>query len=90
MKITLLEIDLGKTLFSPVGLDREGRLCCVVGSVGHPLLHSSTSKRAESLARRRAAVLIIARQFAMGGHEVRLMPPGYVKPYMKSHKNDDR
>lgn len=32
----------------------------------------------------------LARQFVMGGHEVRLMPPEYVKPYVKSHKNDDR
>jgi transposase len=24
------------------------------------------------------------------GHSVRLMPPEYVKPYVKSHKNDDR
>lgn len=29
-----------------------------------------------------------ARQLAKFGHEVRLMPPQYVKPYVKRHKND--
>lgn len=32
----------------------------------------------------------LARQFAALGYDVRLMPPEYVKPYVKSHKNDDR
>ena len=29
-----------------------------------------------------------ARQIARCGHDVRLMPPGYVKPYVKRNKND--
>ena len=29
-----------------------------------------------------------ARQIAALGHDVRLMPPQYVKPYVKRHKND--
>ena len=32
----------------------------------------------------------LARQFASLRYDVRLMPPEYVKPYVKSHKNDDR
>jgi transposase len=31
-----------------------------------------------------------ARVFERQGHEVRLMPPGYVKPYVKRNKNDGR
>lgn len=31
----------------------------------------------------------LARQFVIGGYEVRLLPE-YVKPYLKSYKNDDR
>jgi transposase len=30
-----------------------------------------------------------ARTFAAMGHEVRLMPPAYVKPYVKTQKNDE-
>ena len=29
-----------------------------------------------------------AREIAALGHEVRLMPPRYVKPYVKRNKND--
>lgn len=32
----------------------------------------------------------LARQLASLGHNVRLMPPEYVKPHVKSHKDDDR
>jgi transposase len=32
----------------------------------------------------------LGRQLAEQGHEVRLMPPEYVRPYVKAQKNDDR
>ena len=32
----------------------------------------------------------LARALRRQGHDVRLMPPAYVKPYVKSQKNDDR
>ena len=32
----------------------------------------------------------VGRIFAGQGHEVRLMPPEYVRPYVKAQKNDDR
>jgi transposase len=32
----------------------------------------------------------LGRIFAAHGHEVRLMSPEYVRPYVKAHKNDDR
>ncbi len=32
----------------------------------------------------------LGRIFAAHGHEVRLMPPEYVRPYVKAQKNDDR
>src|ERR1044071_1038498 len=32
----------------------------------------------------------LARQLAAQGHEVRLMSPEYVRPYVKAQKNDDR
>src|SRR3954464_12988798 len=32
----------------------------------------------------------LGRELASFGHEVRLMSPEYVRPYVKAHKNDDR
>jgi transposase len=32
----------------------------------------------------------LGRVFAEAGHEVRLMSPEYVRPYVKAQKNDDR
>src|SRR5271166_373803 len=32
----------------------------------------------------------LGRVFAAHGHEVRLMSPEYVRPYIKAQKNDDR
>src|SRR4051794_41453619 len=32
----------------------------------------------------------LGRQLAPQGHEVRLMPPEYVRPYVKAQKNDER
>lgn len=58
MNIAVLGIDLGKTLCSLVGLDREGAVVLRRRMRRHPLLHSSKSNRAASLAWRRAAALI--------------------------------
>jgi transposase len=32
----------------------------------------------------------LGRLFAVRGHDVRLMSPEYVRPYIKAQKNDDR
>ena len=33
-------------------------------------------------------IALLARELAKFGHSVKLMPPGYVKPYVKRGKND--
>ncbi len=89
--ITVLGIDLGKNLCSLVGLDasgvvvlrrrmrREGVADFVAG-LPPCLVAMEASCGAHHLGRRLAAQ----------GREVRLMPPEYVRPYVKSQKNDDR
>src|SRR5215203_1215687 len=89
--IVVLGIDLGKNLCSLVGLDaagavilrrrmrREGVVAFVAG-LPPCLVAMEASCGAHHL----------GRQLVAQGREVRLMPPQYVRPYVKSHKNDDR
>jgi transposase len=84
-------IDIGKNTFHLVGLDQRGNI----------VLQLKTSRA--QLERRLANVprcLIgmeacsgthhIARQLEALGHDVRLIPAQYVKPFLKGHKNDYR
>ena len=84
-------IDIGKNTFHLVGLDQRGNI----------VLQLKTSRA--QLERRLANVprcLIgmeacsgthhIARQLKALGHDVRLIPAQYVKPFLKGHKNDYR
>lgn len=89
--IATIGIDIGKNTFHLVGLDERGAI----------VLQLKTSR--EQLERRLANVprcLIgmeacsgahhIGRQLAALGHDVRLVPAQYVKPFLKGHKNDYR
>jgi transposase len=59
-----------------------------VSSSGATCWHSSRSCRRVWLVSRPAHRRIIGRASWALGHTVRLMPPAYVKPYVKRHKND--
>jgi len=89
--IATIGIDIGKNTFHLIGLDQPGNI----------VLHLKTSR--EQLERRLANVprcLIgmeacsgahhIGRQLEALGHDVRLIPAQYVKPFLKGHKNDYR
>ena len=89
--VTTIGIDIGKNTFHLVGLDQRGAI----------VLQLKTSR--EQLARRLANLprcLIgmeacsgahhIGRQLAALGHDARLVPAQYVKPFLKGHKNDYR
>lgn len=67
-----IQIDIGAVLTYML-------LCFVVEYSAQPLLDSSKTNLAASLAWRRAAHHV-AHQFVMGGHDARLMPPEYVNP----------
>jgi transposase len=89
--VATIGIDIGKNTFHLVGLDRRGSI----------VLQLKTSRG--QLERRLANVphcLIgleacsgahhIGRQLEALGHDVRLIPAQYVKPFLKGHKNDYR
>jgi transposase len=91
MEIAVLGIDLGKNSCSVVGLDGSGRVV-----LRRRMHRDSVVKLASGL-----PPCIVAMEACCGahhlgrllqemGHQVRLMSPEYVRPYVKAQKNDDR
>jgi transposase len=89
MKVKVIGIDLAKNVFQLHGVDHHG----------HTVLQKrlSRGKLAEFMAQLPPCLIGIeacggahywARKFASFGHKVRLMNPCFVKPYVKSNKND--
>jgi transposase len=90
MTIVIVGIDLGKNSCSLAGLDASVRvvlrrrmrrdfLAGFVKGLGPCIVAMEACCGAHHL----------GRLFASQGHEVRLMSPEYVRPYVKAHKNDD-
>lgn len=89
MKVHVCGIDIGKTVFHLVGLSKEGHIVTkkrfsrkqlVTFTVNLPncLMGIEACSGAHFLAR------ILLKQ----GHDVKLMPAEYVRPFVKSNKND--
>lgn len=91
MDIITLGIDLGKNVCSVAGLDATGRVI-----LRRRIRRSSVLGFCKNLGSRIVAMEAccgahhLARHLEAQGHEVRLMSPEYVRPYVKSQKNDDR
>ena len=91
MSMLVLGIDLGKNVCSLVGLDVAGRVV---------LRRRMTRERVIAFAHQLPRCIMameaccgahhLGRLLAGQGHEVRLMSPEYVRPYVKAQKNDDR
>jgi transposase len=91
MQIAVLGIDLGKNSCSVVGLDASGRIV---------LRRRLRRDGVIELAARLSACVVameaccgahhLGRVLQAQGHQVRLMSPEYVRPYVKAQKNDDR
>jgi transposase len=91
MNIMILGIDLGKNVCSAVGLDHDGRVV---------LRRRMRRNSVVEFARQWSSCVVameaccgahhLGRQLVAQGHEVRLMSPEYVCPYVKAQKNDDR
>jgi len=89
MQISTIGIDLAKTVFQIHGVDAEGKTVI-----------RKRLRRAEMLSflaglepcligmEACATAHYWARELARFGHSVKLMPPAYVKPYVKRGKND--
>jgi transposase len=89
MKVTRLGIDIAKTVFQLHGVDQYGKtvlkkrcsrgeLLKVIANIS-PCLIGMESCGSSSY---------WAREFKSLGHEVKLISPQFVKPYVKSNKND--
>ena len=89
MNITTLGIDIAKSVFQLHGVDadgaivlqkklRRGAVLDVLGKLAPCLIGMEACATSHHWAREIAAL----------GHEVRLIPPAYVKPYVKRQKND--
>ena len=90
MQIAVLGIDLGKNSCSVVGLDASGRVV-----LRRRLQREGVVKLAAGLPRCVMAMEAccgahhLGRKLRDQGHQVRLMSPEYVRPYVKAQKNDD-
>src|SRR6476659_5748657 len=91
MSVATIGIDLGKISCSLAGLDGTGAVVLrrrmtrerlIAFLAGHPgcVVAMEACCGAHHL----------GRLFTAQGHEVRLMSPEYVQPYVKAQKNDDR
>ena len=91
MTVTVLGIDLGKTVFHIIGMNEHGRIALKK--------RCSRSQLLKLLANMPACLIgmeascgchFVGRKLASFGHRVRLIPAQFVKPYVKSQKNDYR
>ena len=89
MQVTTIGLDLAKNLFQVHGVDAEGATV-IRKRLGRSSLLSFFSKLPPSVVGIEACATAHywARELRALGHEVRLMPPAYVKPYIKRGKND--
>lgn len=87
--VTVLGIDLGKNWYHIIGIDRHGK----------PVMRKKLNRtQLASLAASLPPSVVAmescpgsqywGRRFAAHGHDVKIIPAQFVKPYLKSNKND--
>ena len=91
MTIVTLGLDLGKNWIHMVGLDEPGRIV-LRRRIRRDRLLVQTGNMAACLIGMEACCGAhhLGRLLESQGHTARLMPPQYVKPFVKSNKNDYR
>lgn len=91
MRIAMLGVDLGKNSCSLVGLDEAGKVV-VRRRMRRETVIAFAGKLPTCVVAMEACCGAhhMGRILAGQGHEVRLMSPEYVRPYVKAQKNDDR
>ena len=89
MQITTIGLDLAKNVFQVQGVDAVGQ-AVVRKSLRRSQLLTFFAKLPSCLVGMEACGTshYWARELIKLGHEVRLMPPAYVKPYVKRGKTD--
>src|SRR5487761_1473756 len=89
MELHTIGIDLGKTVFHLVGLNRRGEIVVRKKFSRTQLLHFTANLKVDLIGMEACGGShFLGRALREQGHEVRLMPAQYVKPYVKTNKSD--
>lgn len=89
MEIHVIGIDLGKTVFHLVGVDRSGTVVVRKRCSRTQLLAYTANLRVHRIGMEACSGShFLGRALRDQGHDVRLMPAQYVKPYVKTNKSD--
>src|SRR4249920_3707606 len=89
MKIETIGIDLGKTKFHIVGLNERGEVVVRKQFSRAQLLRFTANQKVHLIGMEACGgAHFLGRALQEQGHEVRLIPAQYVKPYVKTNKND--
>src|SRR5437764_9995041 len=89
MDIHTIGIDLGKTVFHLVGLNVRGEVVVRKTCSRAQLLRFTANRKVHLIGMEACGgAHFLGRALREQGHEVRLIPAQYVKPYVKTNKND--
>ena len=89
MEIHTIGIDLAKTVFHLVGLNARGEVVVRKKCSRNQLLRFTSNLRVSLIGMEACGgAHFLGRALREQGHDVRLMPAQYVKPYVKTNKND--
>ena len=89
MQITTVGLDIAKNLFQVHGADAQGRVLLKRKLARGKVLEFFATLPACLVGLEACgAAHFWARELTKLGHEVRLMPPQYVRPYVKTNKHD--
>jgi transposase len=89
MEIHTIGIDLGKTVFHLVGVNARGEVVVRNKCSRNQILRFTSNLRVSRMGMEACGgAHFLSRALREQGHDVRLMPTQYVKPYVKTNKND--
>ena len=89
MELFTLGIDLAKTTFHLVGMNQRGEVVVRKRLSRTQLLHFTANLKVELIGMEACGGShFLGRALREQGHEVRIIPAQYVKPYVKTNKND--
>jgi transposase len=89
MELHTLGIDLGKTVFHAVGLNHQSEVVMRKKFSRHQLLQFTINLRVVLIGMESCGgAHFLGRALREQGHNVRLIPAQYVKPFVKTNKND--
>jgi len=89
MEVHTIGIDLGKTLFHLVGVDPSGTVVVRKRYSRAQLLAYTAKIRVHRIGMEACSGShFLGRALREQGHDVRLLPAQYVKPYVKTNKSD--